>query len=293
VADHVEAISVNFDREGGGSGGEGPEHVERVKAAHSGSDFRKWGHTAFLLPEFEAISKCAWFDYQREKVVARKTKRTPTRSARRRKKVKPPRPNRRVEVRSNRCPDCKSRRLTKCGGPMRAKLLFDLKISDGGVRRFVTQYLAARYRCKDCGREFLPSKYKKRPRFLHKLQSWAMYQHIANRTTFENLEGIFKECFGLTIGTPKLHRFKSELARRYRSTYRSLLKKIIAGNLVHADETGVRLTEEKGYVWVFVAVHGVQQMCSVANSGWVATRWQRRGAVSPPVGSVASNAALW
>jgi hypothetical protein len=84
-----------------------------------------------------------------------------------------------------------------------------------------------------------------------------MYQHIANRTTFENLGGIFKECFGLTIGTPKLHRFKSELARRYRSTYRSLPKKIIAGNLLHADETGVRLTEEKGYVWVFTNLENV------------------------------------
>jgi len=257
VVDHVEAIGVIFDQEGGGGGGEGPEAVERVKAGHSGSDFRKWGHTAFLLPEFEAISKCAWFDYQREKVVARRTKRTPVRSARCRKKVKMPRPNKRIVVWSNHCPACKSRHLSKRGSSLYKKLAFDLKVSEGGIRRVVIQYVAACYRCLDCGKEFLPPKYKKKPRFLHTLQSWAMYQHIANRTTFENLAGIFKECFGLTIGAPKLHRFKSELARRYRSTYRSLLNKIIAGNLLHADETGVRLTEEKGYVWVFTNLENV------------------------------------
>src|SRR6516165_6912282 len=91
------------------------------------------------------------------------------------------------------------------------KLAFDLKVSEGGIRRVVIQYVAACYCCLDCGKEFLPPKYKKKPRFLHTLQSWAMYQHIANRTTFENLAGIFKECFGLTVPTTEIHRFKYSL----------------------------------------------------------------------------------
>src|SRR6185437_3170412 len=244
VVEHVEAIGVNFDR--GGDAGEGPSSVERVRAAKRGGDFHKWGHTSFLLPEFETISKCAWFDYQREKIVLRKTKRATTRPAGRRQKVKQPRPNRRVVVGSNRCPACKGRHLSKIGQHMHRKRVFDLKVSEGGVRRVVTEYRAARYRCLDCGSCFLPRRYKKVRRFQHTLQSWAMYQHVANRTTFENLSGIFKECFGLTIRTPELHRFKAELVRRYQATYRSLLKKIVAGNLLHADETGVHLTEEKG-----------------------------------------------
>jgi predicted RecB family nuclease len=257
VVEHVEAIGAHFDREGGEGETEGSGAIEQVKAGKRGSDFQKWGHTAFLLPEFETISKCAWFDYQREKIVVRKTKRTTTRPAGRRKKVKQPRPNRRVVVRSSCCPACKSRRLSKAGQLMQGKFTFDLKVSEGGIRRVVTQYLAARYRCLDCGSCFLPRRYKKTRRFQHTLQSWALYQHIANRTTFENLSGIFKECFGLTIRTPELHRFKAELARRYRGTYRSLLKKIIAGNLLHADETGVHLTQEKGYVWAFTNLENV------------------------------------
>src|SRR5262249_4682356 len=93
VVDHVEAIGANFDQGDGGGGTASPRSVERVKAGKRGSDFRKWGHTAFLLPEFETISKCAWFDYQREKIVVRKTKRTPTRTHRRRQTTRQPHPN--------------------------------------------------------------------------------------------------------------------------------------------------------------------------------------------------------
>jgi predicted RecB family nuclease len=261
IVEHVEAIGANFDQDEGGGGTADQRSVERVKAGKRGSDFRKWGHTAFLLPEFETISKCAWFDYQREKIVVRKTKRTLTRTAGRGKKARQPRPNRRIVVRSNRCPACKGRHLSKVGQQMRKKLTFDLKVSEGGVRRVVTQYLAARYRCLDCGSSFLPRRYKKLRRFQHTLQSWTLYQHVANRMTFDSLEGIFKECFGLTISISDLHRFKSELASRYQGTYRSLLKQIIAGNLLHADETGVQFKEGKGYVWVFTNLEDVVFMC--------------------------------
>ena len=69
-----------------------------------------------------------------------------------------------------------------------AKLVFDLKVSEGGVRRVVIKYVAAKYHCQDCGRYFLPKKYKRLRRFGHALKCWAMYQHIANRTSFQNLE---------------------------------------------------------------------------------------------------------
>jgi Transposase IS66 family len=105
------------------------------------------------------------------------------------------------------------------------------------------------------------------PRFLHSLQCWAMYQHVVNRTTLENLEGIFKECFGLTVPTAEIHRFKYNLGRYYRSTYASILKRIVSGNLVQADETGMRLKREKGYVWVLTNNLGVYFMFKDSREG--------------------------
>jgi predicted RecB family nuclease len=257
ITDHIEAISSNFDEGVGRKILDGLETVEQVKLGKPGTGFGKWGHPTFMIDDFNIINKCLYFDYQREKVVARVTERRPRPSPSRKKRVKQPRPNRRIIVRSNRCPECKSRRLSRCDQDRHTKLAFDLKVSEGGVKRIVIQFITARHCCLDCGKSFLPPRFKKQPRFLHALQSWAMYQHIANRTTFENLEGIFRECFGLTIRTPEFHRFKYELARRYRSTYASILKKIVSGNLLHADETGVRLKKEKGYVWAFTNLNNV------------------------------------
>jgi predicted RecB family nuclease len=45
-----------------------------------------------------------------------------------------------------------------------------------------------------------------------------------------------------------------------RATYAGLLKKIVAGNLVRADETGVRFKDGRGYVWVFTDLENVAFM---------------------------------
>lgn len=261
ITEHIAVIAANFDRECGDIGVDSPGLVERVKASKRGSDFRKWGHTAFLLPEFERVSKCAWFDYQREKVVARKTNRKTTSPPARRKKVKQPRPTKRIEIRSNRCPGCKSRNIRMSKSPKHARFVFDLRLSEGGVRRIVIKYVAAKYRCLDCGGYFLPKKFKKQRRYGHALQCWTLHQHIVNRVSFQNLAKTFKECFGLTISFNDLHKFKSELAHRYKGTYAGILKKIVAGNLLHADETGVQFKHEEGYVWALTNLENVVFMC--------------------------------
>src|SRR5262249_43652790 len=129
------------------------------------------------------------------------------------------------------------------------------------LRRVVVKYTAAKYRCQDCGRYFLPRKYRELPRFGHALKCWALYQHIANRSSFQTLERILKECFGLVIGFNDLYRFKIELAGRYKGTYAGILKNIVAGNLLHADETGVRFKHDRGNVWAFANLENVLFMC--------------------------------
>src|SRR5207244_3551318 len=93
------------------------------------------------------------------------------------------------------------------------------------------------------------------------LKCWVLYQHVANRSSFQALERIIRECFGLEIRFNDLYRFKIELARRYKGVYASILKKIIAGNLLHADETGVRFKHDRGYVWAFANLENVAFMC--------------------------------
>jgi predicted RecB family nuclease len=260
VTENLEGIASNFERDCDRMPTDGGGPIERVKAGKRGDDFRKWGHTNFLLPEFERASRCAWFDYQREKIVARNSGQKKIRSAGR-EKARQPRPTKRVVVRGNRCLGCKGRNVCEARSHRRTKLFLDLKISDGGVRRVVIKYSTAKYRCRDCGRYFLPKKFKKLPRFGHALKCWTVYQHVANRTSFQTLARTLKECFGLVINFNDLYRFKIQLARRYKGAYANILKKIVAGNLLHADETSVRFKHDKGYVFAFANLQNVVYLC--------------------------------
>jgi hypothetical protein len=87
--------------------------------------------------------------------------------------------------------------------------------------------------------------------------SWAMYAHVAHRLSAGTIEDMFRDLFGLSIGNPEVLMFKSLMARFYRPTYRVLLARILAGPVLHADETYVKLRTGKGYVWVLASLEEV------------------------------------
>jgi hypothetical protein len=68
-----------------------------------------------------------------------------------------------------------------------------------------------------------------------------MYQHIAHQLSLGTLEELFEEFFGLRIGKSEIHLFKALLARYYQNTRDQLMERIIAGPVLHVDETEVRL----------------------------------------------------
>ena len=78
---------------------------------------------------------------------------------------------------------------------------------------------------------FLPQRYKRRDKHFHALKSWAMYQHVVQRVSFQSLEGMFKECFDLSVSYQEFHMIKSLMATRYQATYRSILQKIVCGEV--------------------------------------------------------------
>ena len=57
------------------------------------------------------------------------------------------------------------------------------------------------------------------------------------------------------------------MACYYRATYKRLLKKILSSNVLHVDETTVRLQNGKGYVWVFTNLEEVVFMYRPTREG--------------------------
>jgi predicted RecB family nuclease len=76
---------------------------------------REWGTPHFFYPEFDYINKCAYFDYQREKLCIRNAKTSKKVHAQKRKteRGKRLRVNRHVEIKSFKCPDCGGTQIAK------------------------------------------------------------------------------------------------------------------------------------------------------------------------------------
>jgi hypothetical protein len=120
---------------------------------------RKYGRASFALPVFATLTKCAYFDYQRDKVLCRTSPAFKAGLCRKRQRCPTYSPNREVE--------CEPRALCPyCGGAvgleryMRCqKLIIDLKLFRHGLKRCVTRYKAIRQRCRKCWKTFLPEDY--------------------------------------------------------------------------------------------------------------------------------------
>ena len=239
------------------------------------ANVRKWGPTPYVHPEYTFINSCARFDYQREHVHVRTGKR-PNRLRKKRSclsRNKKLRVNRKSVILSTRCPSCSGTDIEldpekKAAGPSsRVKRVFDLVVTGTGLRRRVIEYRSPRHRCLRCGERFIPESYQRLDKHRHNLKSWAMYLHVAHRHSFEMLHEIAKDLFGLIIHTPEFIVFKNQFALTYRATYDRLLATILAGQVLHVDETEVKLKTGKGYVWVFTSNEEVIYMYRPTREG--------------------------
>jgi predicted RecB family nuclease len=227
----------------------------------------QWGPVRFVHPEYSQINRCAYFDYQRQRVYVR-TSKTIRKSIRNAGKGihhnARLRASKRIEIASSRCPFCKSAALLRADDlrqgtvpKPRVKRTFDLVITGGGIKRRVIECRSTVHKCQDCDNLFLPPQYDRLDKHHHSLKSWAIFQHIAYGISFRTLEEMFREFFNLHIFNTEIHMFKSLMANYYRPTYRRLLKKILSGIIMHTDETEVKLQTGKRYVTVLANLQEV------------------------------------
>jgi predicted RecB family nuclease len=226
---------------------------------------RRWGEIAFVHADYQFINACAQFDYQRQRVYARtsklirKTRRKPYQHRNRKLRA-----SRRVQVVARTCPSCGGMDITRwpkgkrgCGYKPRYKRSFDLLFTPAGIRRWVIECRALVHECRTCGTVFIPDRYERAAKHFHGLMAWAIYEHVAHQASYKEVHERFAEFFGLHVGDTEVYFFKSLMARYYRRCYRRLLKTILAGPVLHVDETEVKLRTGKGYVWVLAAAEEV------------------------------------
>jgi predicted RecB family nuclease len=238
---------------GAGPGAEGDPKVTALDEVREPRG-HKFGDPDFVVPEFNRIVRCAYFDYQRDKVLFRTN--PAVRKALRRIQQPPPRCKVDRETTAPRpaaCPQCGSGDLHVRGD--HRKMLVDLKPVRGGLKRWVTLDRAKSYRCRGCGHVVLPwDRGPGRPqKYGRTLCGWVAYATVALRVTTEAAADVLGDLFGVRIQRGEVCRQRGFAADRYRATYESILAGLRAGPVVHADETWAQTKRpaRRGYVWVF------------------------------------------
>jgi len=228
----------------------------------------------FVSKDIEIITKCGYFEYQRNRIFFRTNKNIRRVVKDKLKKFASKyKPNSIINLKANKCSKCGETDFTVNANNYYKKMCLDLRFFNYGIKRWVTLYCSPSYFCNYCTKAFLPVRFNKVNMYLkrnetpkdftlqrgygHNLVAWTVQQYVVNRVSLENIAKMISDCFELQIDPAQCWRFKEEAAIYYKGTYNNILNKIICGKLIHADETSIRLQKDKGYVWVLTNMEEV------------------------------------
>jgi hypothetical protein len=265
VTEFLLSVSVGAAAQADG----GPAIASAEDLQHTGG--YRFGKPTFFCPELAQINKCAYSDYQRERVYVH-TSPSLRQSLRRKRRAEQKRARVNQEITCSRpkvCPKCGATQIHLFGAHRAHKLVWDLRFTSSGVKRWVVRYTALRYRCWNCMRTFLPAAYRDAERSGHSLASWVMYQHVALRLSHEDVIASLRDVFGLSFGASFLCRLRPKWAKRYKPAYEKLKEKLRHGPLIHVDETKVQLQRGCGYVWAFTNLEEVVYVYTPARDGTI------------------------
>ena len=206
----------------------------------------RFGKTEFFCPELAHINKCAYSDYQRERVYLR-TSPAVRQSLRRKERAGRfrPKPNTTIECdKPGHCPACGSKKVHVYRFRRFYKMVFDLIFTRSGVKKWIVRYGSLRYRCSKCRTTFNADEYRTHHIFGPNLSCWALYHHIALRQSYEDMTTSLNDIFGFAFHYTILKKIKPRMADAYRTTVEKMKNKLRHGTLVHADETKLKLKSE-------------------------------------------------
>jgi uncharacterized protein YprB with RNaseH-like and TPR domain len=211
----------------------------------------------YALEDFKHVVKCSYFDYQRVKVFARTDRRQKIVN-RRHPKLKRTSvlPNSLVELKMKKCPRCNSKRIEFRRSQFRT--LFDLRFTKHGVKKWTIRKTFSWYYCFKCQKQF--NSWDGAPywsQYGHSLLSWCVYMNIVGGMNMNRVRKGLGDLFSLFISPADVFRFKRSVKTIYESLYNEILQSLLAGSIVHIDETGVNLRGQAGYVWVMASTDRV------------------------------------
>jgi hypothetical protein len=215
-----------------------------------------FGKMSCVLPEFDEINNAAYWDHQRDKVYVRSSKRLRQihhDGHLRRSMVPVNKAVACVERRPTQCARCYSNKIYRFG--RLSQIVYDLKLSGAAVKRWVVRYSFQRYICWDCKATF--HQRARQLKYGNTFRAYVVYHLIDLQLPQRALARSMRQLFTLPLSGGMINHIKADMAAFHEETYRAILKRVVTGVLVHADETRVPLGGKEGYVWVFTNLEDV------------------------------------
>ncbi len=211
----------------------------------------------YVSEDLKEVAKCAYFDYQRERIYVHTHPHFKAVNKKHRKFRRALiRINKVDSIESQRCPQCRSKKVQK--GKQLSHDLIDLKFFNGGVKKWITRTLSWRYCCSRCKHKFTSEERSPNPqRYGHGIVSWCVYQNVACGVNMLQTKESLEDVFGLTLPDCQAYRWKRYMSAFYQDLCSEILRSILNSPVIHIDETTVRLKKQRGYVWVMTSMDKV------------------------------------
>jgi predicted RecB family nuclease len=223
---------------------------------------RMWREFSSPVTGFEFINRAARWDYQRDRIYVRTDTLLKSVTSSRTIRTKNAtlttiQINKDVNCTDiGACPFCgkKPDKVFR----KRQRVLWDVRFSRFGVRRWVVRFHFRFYWCASCDMRFgVPAEFWPKSIYGRNLVALIVYETIGLCVRQMTVGERINRLFGLELASSTVYDLKTSAAEYYAETRERILAQIIKGKLVHADETPIALKDRQGYVWVFATFHEV------------------------------------
>jgi hypothetical protein len=144
----------------------------------------------------------------------------------------------------------------------------DLKFNRTGIRRWVIRYQFYRYACRTCTATFRsPRPLQTESRHGLGLLAHIVYQLVELKVPQGAIAASITQLFSLPLHRNAVIKQKTRAAEIYQVTYEGILRRILSGRLIHADETKINLKRGSGYVWVLTNLEEVAYLYTDTREG--------------------------
>ena len=230
-----------------------PDNVpEAIHAEDLGKNvLSKWRTFKSPLPDMERINLAAYWNYQRDRVFIRSgTEARPNPERLKRTSQGRKKEEKIVLAKAPAsCPECGKRWRKK--NRLLTRTVEDLVFGRDSVKRRLVRYEFQTYRCRSCGHEYGLDGWKLLGRkWGWNVVAYFVYHAVGLRVPQLTMQHSLSRLFGFKLVRTTLSNLKTKAANHCLFAKQEILKRIVRGDLVHADETRANIKGRLAYVWV-------------------------------------------